>query len=332
MDVPGWRRVDEDARRRDVHGRRRRHPRLEQRHARRAWQQLGARSWRGARAPGVAHARPAELRLVLGTASRQSVGVSRPAVLTGQRPGGRLHRDGPGRGRLRAVGSEIQFPDPGPPLAPSRHGSSTSTDGTTWTLNDPTAPEFAGGSMVGVAAGPVGVVAVGDTGVAATAVVLAATGAPGRACPVRSRRRRRRSAAWRLVRPDSWPSVTRAATGSPGSRPDGRSWRSVRSPHWRTHGCCRVRWLGSEFVATGEDTNGDGAAWHSRRRPDLARLDTGSIFAGASSSAPSRSGRAYVLFGTDATARALRPRAAWRCRQPCPDLALVGRSPASPRS
>ena len=46
----------------------------------------------------------------------------------------------------------------------------TSTDGTTWTLSDPTDPELVGGSMVGVAAGPVGMpVAVGDTGVAATA-------------------------------------------------------------------------------------------------------------------------------------------------------------------
>ena len=62
-----------------------------------------------------------------------------------------------------------------------------------------------------------------------------------------------------------------------------------------------VRWLGSEYVATGEDTNGDGVAWHSADGLSWSRFDTGSIFAGASVDRAVSIRSRYVLFGTDTT-------------------------------
>ena len=64
------------------------------------------------------------------------------------------------------VGKEIK--DPGNAEAVVGAIVATSADGATWSFNDPLSPEFAGGSMAGVAANHSSVVAVGQSGLTPT--------------------------------------------------------------------------------------------------------------------------------------------------------------------
>jgi hypothetical protein len=63
----------------------------------------------------------------------------------------------------------------------------------------------------------------------------------------------------------------------------------------------RVRWLGSSFLATGETASGDGVAWDSADGEAWTRLNTGSIFTGASIERAASIGSRSVLFGIDTT-------------------------------
>lgn len=176
----------------------------------------------------------------------------------------------------------------------------TSPDGLTWTFNDPTSPEFAGGSMHGVAAGPTGFVAVGETALAPTAW----TSADGRS--------------WTRVPAANIPTgatLRSVAAGGPGfvavgddngaavswASADGRSWQAAPASSTLADArMLRVTWTGSTFIAVGE-RGGDGVAWSSVDGLTWTRLETGSIFAGAQMGAAAGMRSQGVLFGTDAS-------------------------------
>jgi hypothetical protein len=196
------------------------------------------------------------------------------------------------------VGAGIRIVD-GKPV-PMGAIVATSPDGATWSFNDPASPEFAGGSMSGVAAGPSGVVAVGETGVAPTV--------------------------WTSVDGLSWRRLSDAISGpglslrSVAAGPAGfvavgdaggsaASWVSADGSSWQASPASEalanarmlhVAWLGSEFVAIGESA-GDGIAWSSADGLTWTRLETGTTFTGAQMQVAGAIGSRLLLFGTDAS-------------------------------
>ena len=209
-----------------------------------------------------------------------------------------LTSGGPG---FVAVGKEDVFPMQSAVVPPVGARVATSADGSTWTLNDPQAPEFVAGWMHDVAAGPAGIVAVGETALAPT-VWYSADGGSWTRLPD-------------AISPSS-ASIRSVATGPGGFvavgddgdtalawvSSDGRSWRqSPASPSLERARMLWVRWLGSSFVATGETASGDGVAWESPDGDAWTRLDTGSIFRGASIQRAASIGSRSVLFGIDTT-------------------------------
>lgn len=200
------------------------------------------------------------------------------------------------------VGTEIANPAAGD--TPVGAIVATSADGLTWAFNDPTGPEFVGGSMKGVAAGPSGFVAVGQTALAPSVW----TSADGRTWTRRAGSILPATASTRSVA--AGPSGFVAVGDYNGSAvswtsADGRSWQAApASPVLANARMLRVTWLGSEFVAIGE-SGGDGIAWSSVDGLTWTRLETGSIFAGAQMWAAASIRSRDVLFGTDPSNRAV---------------------------
>jgi hypothetical protein len=200
-----------------------------------------------------------------------------------------------------AVGTEAAFPvEPGvvPPIG-ARVASST--DGSTWTLNDPRAPAFDAGWMHDVAAGPAGIVAVGETALAGTiwysADGSAWTRLAGALSPASASVRSVAAGPGGFVAVGDDGGVATAWTSS-----DGRSWRgSPASPSLQGARMLWVRRLGSSFVATGQTASGDGVAWESPDGEAWTRLDTGSIFRNASIERAASIGSRLILFGIDTT-------------------------------
>lgn len=209
-----------------------------------------------------------------------------------------LTSGGPG---FLAVGMEAPWPmEPGvvPPIGAR---VATSADGSTWTFNNPQAPEFQAGWMHDVAVGPAGIVAVGETAFAGTVWYSADGGSWARLPDAISPS----SASVRSVAVGPGGFVAVGYDGGVATSwisSDGRSWRpSPASPSLRAARMLRVRWLESSFLATGETASGDGVAWESPDGEAWSRLDTGSIFTGASIQRAAAVGSRTILFGIDTT-------------------------------
>jgi predicted anti-sigma-YlaC factor YlaD len=179
----------------------------------------------------------------------------------------------------------------------------TSADGSTWTFTDATSPDLAGGSMQGVAAGPSGLVAVGDTGLKPTVWTsvdgqtwvrnLESIASPGASM---------RSIA---AGPDGFVAVGDSG-GSARSwvSTDGRAWQAAPvSATLANARMIHVTRLGSEFVATGQSQDGTGVAWHSPDGRTWSRLDIASVFAGGPVQAAGEVGSRQLLFGIDPSNR-----------------------------
>ena len=81
---------------------------------------------------------------------------------------------------------------------------------------------------------------------------------------------------------------------------DGRTWQAAApSQSLAAARMDSVRWLGSEFVATGETSAGDGVAWESSDGKSWVRLDTGSIFHAIPIQGAAAVGSRILLFGPD---------------------------------
>jgi hypothetical protein len=175
----------------------------------------------------------------------------------------------------------------------------TSADGTAWSFNDPTAPEFAGSTMRAVVAGPSGLVAVGDTGVDPTvwysADGVAWTRVEGAVASA--------SATIRAIAagPSGWVAVgDDQGTGRSWVSADGRSWKASSTPPGLVDGhMLNVTWLGSEFIATGVSRNGTTVAWHSLDGLAWSPLDITSVLSGVQVRAAGAIGSRELLFGFD---------------------------------
>lgn len=196
------------------------------------------------------------------------------------------------------VGKEIRNPGNGEAVVGAI--VATSADGANWSFNDPASPEFAEGSMSGVAAGPSGVVAVGETGVAPT-VWTSGDGLSWRRLPDAisgpgvSLRSVAAGAAGFVAVGDAGGSAISWASA------DGRTWQASQASQTLANArMLHVAWLGSEFVAIGE-SGGDGIAWSSADGLTWTRLETGSIFTGVQLQVAAAIGPRLLLFGTDAS-------------------------------
>ena len=174
----------------------------------------------------------------------------------------------------------------------------TSRDGTDWTFNDPTSPEFAGGTMQAVTDGPAGLVAVGDTGIEPS-VWLSVDGTtwarlPG-AIPSTSASIRAIAAS-----PDGYVAVgDDQGLGRSWVSADGRAWQTSPTPPDVAGRVLNVTWLGSEFIAAGVSQDGTGVAWHSPNGLAWSRLDIASVLPGNQVQAVGAIGGRIVLFGFD---------------------------------
>ena len=178
-------------------------------------------------------------------------------------------------------------------------GASTasSADGLTWAV-EPTVGPLAGASMVGVAAGRPGFVAVGSTSGTA-AVWTSPDGITWTSVP------RAVSSSGSLADVAANTSVF-VAVGRDGTRAaswtsaDGRTWSEAPvAPQLAAASMERVVWTGATFVALGRTDAGDGAAWVSDDGSTWTRLDTGSLFAGGTIRAAAPYGSDLILFGTN---------------------------------
>jgi hypothetical protein len=179
----------------------------------------------------------------------------------------------------------------------------TSTDGTTWRFNDPLSPEFAGGSIQGIADGPAGLVAVGDTELSATiwasADAVSWTPVDGAILSPGASVRGVASS------PDGYVAVGDAA-GSAASwvSPDGRTWTAgAGSSDLAGARMIHVDWLGSEYVATGTAVDGTGMAWRSVDGSTWTRVEPGFTFGVLETAG--RVGARELLFGADAAGTAV---------------------------
>ena len=179
----------------------------------------------------------------------------------------------------------------------------TSADGSAWSFTNPASPELAGGSMQSVAAGPSGLVAVGDTGLQPTVWTsvdgrswvrsIGAIASPGASV---------RSVA---AGPGGFVAVgDEAGSASSWVSADGQSWQAAPvSPALADARMIHVTWLGSEFVATGQSQDGTGIAWHSPDGRTWSRLDIASVLAGGPVQAAGEVGSRQLLFGIDPSNR-----------------------------
>ena len=270
---------------------------------------LGARGW-------DPHAEPPTFRVWLADAKQICAGCLPTSSGSPWRP---VDLVAPGGGETHAYFAALTAGGPGFVLVgglyPSTAGTvgdpvtsvgaivATSADGSTWTFTDPVAPGLAGGFMQSVAAGPSGLVAVGEVALTPTVWTSVDAGSwtriPG---PVASAGASIRSVA---AGPDGFVAVG-DEQGSARSwvSADGQSWQpSPESPVLAGGRMTRVTRFGSEFVATGQSQDGAGAAWHSLDGLTWQRLDIASVFAGGPVQAAGEIGSRQLLFGIDSSNR-----------------------------
>jgi hypothetical protein len=180
----------------------------------------------------------------------------------------------------------------------------TSVDGLNWSEVPPTAA-MAGATIGGLAAGPTGLVAVGQLGglpavwtspdgLTWTRVASANAPAGGTITDVAQAgshwvavgNRAGQATAWTSNDGTSWQ------PGPPGSGLEGTTIR-------------RIVAIGSGFVALGESSPGDGAAWQSADGTSWTQLDTGDIFKNGGVSAVGAVDGRIVLFGEGASGQTI---------------------------
>jgi hypothetical protein len=180
----------------------------------------------------------------------------------------------------------------------------TSVDGLNWSEVPPTAG-MAGATIGGLAAGPTGLVAVGQLagqtalwtspdGRTWTRVGLAKAPTGGTMSDVAHAGSHWVAAGSRAGQATTWTS-NNGTTWQPGPSGLEIEGTTIR----------RIVAIGSGFVALGESTRGDGAAWQSADGTSWTRLDTGDIFKqGAVSAVGAVDGR-VVLFGVGASGQTI---------------------------
>jgi len=177
----------------------------------------------------------------------------------------------------------------------------TSIDGLSWSETAPDA--MAGATIGGVAAGPAGLVAVGQIG--GQGIVRTSTDGQ----------------TWtRIWSPPTGGTLTDVAwigshwvaVGSGAGRAmawtssDGTTWQPVQTGSGLDGSTVdRITAIGSQLIALGESTPGDGAAWQSSDGTSWSRLQTGDIFTNAGISAVASINGRVVLFGASASGQAL---------------------------
>lgn len=196
------------------------------------------------------------------------------------------------------VGTGMSDRDPNAP--PIGAIVASSPDGAAWTFNDPTAPEFAGGEMHGVAIGTNATVAVGQLHLAPAVWLAPAGGAwtrlDGALQPA--------TATVRAVAagPSGFVAVgDEGGNGIAWTSDDGRTWTPLASPDLAGARILGVRRIGDAFVATGQTNDGAGAAWTSPDGRTWRALGVGGAFPGASIQGAAAIRSTYVLFGLDAS-------------------------------
>jgi hypothetical protein len=183
----------------------------------------------------------------------------------------------------------------------------TSIDGSSWSETAPGA--MTGASIGGLAAGPTGLAAVGQVGGQATVW----TSTDGRT--------------WtRIASPPTGGTLSDVAqinsrwvaVGSGGGRAmawtssDGTAWRPVPTGSGLDGSTAeRIVAVGSQLVALGQSTSGDGAAWLSADGTSWTRLVTGDLFKRAALTAVASVNGRLVLFGVDASGQAILAAGAW---------------------
>jgi len=180
----------------------------------------------------------------------------------------------------------------------------TSVDGLHWSEVAPTAT-MAGATIGGLAAGPTGLVAVGQLGgqpavwaspdgLTWTRVSFANAPAGGIVTDVA-----RAGSQWVAV-------GNRAGQATAWTSNDGASWQGD-PPSSGLEGTVvrRIVAIGSGFVALGESTPGNGAAWQSADGTSWTQLDTGAMFNSGEVSAVGAVGGRVALFGVGASGQTI---------------------------
>lgn len=180
----------------------------------------------------------------------------------------------------------------------------TSVDGLNWSEVPPTAG-MAGAKIGGLAAGPTGLVAVGQLGglpavwtspdgLTWTRVGLANAPTGGTVTDVAQAGSHWVAVGTRAGQATAWTSSDGATwqAGPPGSGLEGTTIR-------------RIVAIGSGFVALGESTPGDGVAWQSADGTSWAKLDSGDIFKDGAVSAVGVVDGRIVLFGVGASGQTI---------------------------
>lgn len=180
----------------------------------------------------------------------------------------------------------------------------TSVDGLNWSEGPPTAA-MAGATIGGLAAGPSGLVAVGQLGgrpavwtspdgLSWTPVGLANAPTGGTMTDVAQA-----GAHWVAV-------GSRAGQATAWTSNDGASWQPS-PPGSGLEGTTvrRIVAIGSGFVALGESSPGDGAAWQSADGTSWTQLNTGDIFNNGGVSAVGAVDGRLVLFGVSASGQTI---------------------------
>ncbi len=177
----------------------------------------------------------------------------------------------------------------------------TSTDGTSWTV-EPSIPVFVGASIGGLAGDTAhGFVAVGQVEGAPVVWTSADALTWTRAAPADTMSGDQLTDV-ALAGP-GWVAVGNGpAGGQAWSSGDGRAWLAAPGDSGLdAANLSRVVALGSEVLALGTSTGGEGAAWVSSDGATWARLTTGSEFASAQITAVTEIDGRYLLLGLTAT-------------------------------
>jgi hypothetical protein len=177
----------------------------------------------------------------------------------------------------------------------------TSIDGSSWSEATPFA--MTGATIGGVAAGPNGLVAVGQVrgqGVvwrSPDGLTWTPIGSPPTGGTLTD-----------VAQVDShWVAVGSGARGSMAwTSSDGTTWRPVPTGSGLDGSTVdRIISIGSQLIALGESTSGDGVAWQSSDGTSWTRLQTGDIFTKAAISAAALINGRLVLFGASASGQAI---------------------------
>lgn len=179
----------------------------------------------------------------------------------------------------------------------------TSADGLTWSEASPAG--MAGATIGGLAAGPTGLVAVGQMG-GQSAVWTSPDGLTWTRAGLGD------PATGGTATDVAWASGQWVAVGNAAGRAttwtsnDGTNWQPGPSrPGLEGTTIRRVVAMGSGFVALGESTPGNGAAWQSADGTSWTQSDTGDMFNGGGVSAVGAIAERVVLFGVSASGQTI---------------------------